>query len=197
MSTTTRPRSRAKRLADDEAAAVEAAENAEPQGDPGEPTEAPTPPTDELTVERAFELLSEENDRHGQAVAEIVGAETFATMGVCPHCSGGPLGFLWAPEAAPAKLKQSPAHEPCPDCDALGELLTGSRREGNERRDCVTCNGRGYIDKTGLPSPAEPLPVVATPPVASTAPNSGEPRDGWGRPSGHRDWGLDPAAVNA
>jgi hypothetical protein len=107
---------------------------------------------------------------------------------------------------------------PCEDCKALGQVLTGSKVPGQETKPCPRCAGSGWhtkvltqADVLALPTPL-PLAYPATATVANGAavlapappyPGYGVPfvpvpngvPDGWGRPAGHPQWGLDPATV--
>ena len=104
--------------------------------------------------------------------------------------------------ASGAKIVTDPATvaakdaEQCPDCEGWGDVLTGAKVERGKTIPCIKCGGKGYIAKTYLvAAPAPPtVPYPGAEHEVVNAPPGGNP-DGWGRPAGHRHWGIDPAIL--
>lgn len=46
-----------------------------------------------------------------------------------------------------------PYTETCPDCKGFGNTETGSRVESQLFRECVTCSGRGWVDRGTFRAP--------------------------------------------
>jgi hypothetical protein len=93
-------------------------------------------------------------------------------------------------------LREAPDKEACPECDGIGQVLSGSRNPHARVVGCSKCSGNGWIVKA-----REPEPMTYSPePVASGMPNGGQASigtipDAWGRPAGHKYWGVPPADV--
>ena len=184
-------------LADQEAPPEEPEEEAaEDDETPAEPSTEPQPEPEPQAQadEKAGEKLGKENDRHVRAVARIMG-DDFALVHPCV-CEG--FGFTFeAPSAAP-EYAHAPDTETCQACNGLGEVLTGARNPHNERRACQTCSGQGYVmvatplaQVASIGAPAEPYPGYGV----AFVPVPGGIEDGWHRPAGHPQWGLDPAQI--
>jgi len=98
--------------------------------------------------------------------------------------------------AAPPELREAEDAEGCDKCNALGEVLTGSRKPGQETKPCTACTGTGWRTK------AAPLQLAPQPYTASngtitvtSAPNQFPVADRWGRPAGHPHYNMEPASV--
>jgi hypothetical protein len=88
--------------------------------------------------------------------------------------------------------------EACTACNALGEVLTGSRKPGQETKPCSACNGVGW--KTRMATPIQPPNVTQFPQQPAqpdAAPNQFPVADRWGRPVGHPHYNMEPAFVGA
>ncbi len=66
---------------------------------------------------------------------DILGQDT--EIRPCAYCLG--LGFN------PIERQQDSHSHVCEDCAGWGEVITGSKVQGNEARMCPTCKGSGYI----------------------------------------------------
>jgi hypothetical protein len=186
-------------------------ENPEPEQDA--PEQAASAPRSQKEIDELTKKLEAEAQRHSKRVQELMG-EDFALL--VPSPVDWTPGFLFnVPEMLPSQeavaaldailgraggVEFLPAEdaEACAKCNALGQVLTGSRAPGQETKLCVTCNGAGWVTKQ----------IPYTPPVlgqngtrtgisAATAPNQPIAADRWGRMYGHRDYGIDPSLVNA
>src|SRR4051794_8625998 len=80
---------------------------------------APAPPSSEAVLKKA----DSENRRYHRALDKILGADSGHRE--CPACQG--LGITWAQDAEAPELKQADDAEPCPDCNAYGLTITGSK----------------------------------------------------------------------
>jgi hypothetical protein len=215
--------SRATELAEREAAS---AELEEPDETPGlEPNEEeheeaeheesqPEPePITEAQIKKIGTAIEREDDRHEKALRKILG-DLWEGRETCPLCMQE--GFVipaqpgqFDPEQRVAvlsamgdygepKLKPHPFLVRCTTCDGRGKLDTGSQNPGYEAESCDTCGGTGRYDKrqgTSNGNYGAPVQQQAawTPPPPETSQNL----DVWGRPWGHKDWGQNPAEVNA
>lgn len=152
--------SRAKQLADEEAARNEAqpdggGEPDEGDGD-GEP-EGDDAPSDETAGEPSAErmrALDDEQVRHYMAVQDIMGPFV-AGFVACDECNGVGL-------TQPVEFKPHDRYKMCDTCNGLGNVLTGSRIETNATAPCPACQGRGYLEKLTVPPPAGE-PVISQP----------------------------------
>lgn len=201
---------------DDELEPGEAAEGpVEGDADTGADATADGPPAprSQKEIDALTEKLQREAERHAKRVEEIMG-EDFALL--VPSPVDWTPGYIFnvpqmhpAPEqvaelhallghAAPVELKEATDAEACPDCSALGEVLTGSRKPGQETKPCSACNGTGWKVKLAMPIPA-PAPVTYSNGAATTpgTPNQFQVADRWGRPFGHPHYNLEPAQVGA
>lgn len=97
---------------------------------------------------RELQAFAREQERHEQVIRELMGADVAAFV-PCSHCQG--IG-LTPPEPEPRTHEHFKA---CETCAGYGAVLTGSRRQGNELRDCPACGGRGYLE--ALNSQGQPL----------------------------------------
>lgn len=189
---------------------VEQPEPPAPEPEPEEPEEQPEPVREPEEPEAAVAVvelgegepsrkqlrdLDSEQRRHIARVQTIMGGYV-AGFEECEHCSG--IGLV-----PPGPKPQT--HEffkACATCAGFGEVLTGSRRAGQESRDCPGCAGRGYVEKLdgqGMPlavgggaagaldgrTPPAPLTEASRPAEAPAA-------DGFGVPS----WMGDPRLGN-
>lgn len=148
----------------------------------------------EVTDEQ-LEQLDKAKGSHLRKVRTILGPLT-DSLEECPTCDG--MGL--APPGDPApEPKAHPYFKACETCNALGQVLTGSKVGGNVFRNCPECGGRGYLealDASGnalAESPGAELtlvPAIAPTPAeleaGATAPTDAAPR--FGRPA----WMGDP-----
>lgn len=173
--------------------------------------EEPAAPRSQKEIDQLTKRLENEAERHAKAVERIMG-DDFALL--VPSPVDWTPGFLFnvpamhpTPEqvaelhallgnAAPLELREAEDAEGCDKCNALGEVLTGSRKPGQETKPCTACTGTGWKTK--------PVPMqqqAYTPPVsngssmAANQPNVFQVADRWGRPVGHPHYGLEPANV--
>jgi hypothetical protein len=117
-------------------------------------------------------------------------------------------GMLPAPEQVQAlhallgdahSIELQPAldAEACDACHAFGEVLTGSKKPGQETKPCSACGGTGWKPKMAPPAP---VPIVGSFPTTTTtdqaAPNQLQVADRWGRPFGHPHYNMEPAQVS-
>lgn len=184
-----------------------------PEPEEAAPDEEAAPPRSQKEIDAVQDKLKAEALRHEKAVAKIMG-EDFGFL--VPNPTDWTPGFIFnVPAMHPMPEQVAALHEllgdaqgveylpaedaeACGKCNALGEVLTGSRKQGQITKLCVGCNGTGWVTKT--------IPYVAPTLVqngsaaqggANLAPNQPIAADRWGRPYGHRDYGLDPSLVNA
>lgn len=168
--------SRAAELAREEADAVEAAENEQPEEDadtgddagneqpeedaPQAADEPADEPSSNVSMEKALKQMERENERHAKRVAEIMGAD-FELVHVCEACAGFAAGFtLEAPDTAP-ELLHGEMFERCVKCNGWGAVLTGSVNDIGRTTTCQNCTGQGYVTKVptlpDVPAPASVL----------------------------------------
>lgn len=184
------------------------AEEAEAEEAPAEPE-----PITEADLKRISGQIEKEDDRHEKALRKILG-DLWEGRETCPLCMQE--GFVVPAEPGQfdpmqraavlaamgdngePSLKKHPYLARCPECDGWGKLDTGSRNQGFEREQCVRCSGNGYVDSRtsatngNYGAPQQPQAAYAPPP-----PDPSANQDVWGRPWGHKDWGQNPAEVNA
>lgn len=196
---------------------LEEAESAEAEAAPDElapePTDEAPPPRSQKEIDAVQDKLKAEAARHEKAVAKIMG-EDFGFL--VPNPTDWTPGYIFnVPAMHPMPEQVAALHEllgdaqggeylpaedaeACPKCNALGEVLTGSRKQGQITKLCVGCNGTGWVTKS---IPYTPPTLVqngnTANPAAPLVPNQPIAADRWGRPYGHRDYGVDPSLVNA
>lgn len=191
---------------DDETQGDEAREEAQPEA----VTDAPR---SQKEIDALNAKLEAEAVRHDKRVREIMG-DDYALL--VPSPVDWTPGYIFnvppmhpAPEqvaelhailggAPPVELLPASDAQACEACNALGEVLTGSRKPGQETKLCSACTGTGWTTK------AAPLVSVAQHPGFSNGgqtqpvePNTLQVADRWGRPVGHPHYGLEPAFVGA
>lgn len=201
---------------DEEAAGEDELEPVDSEGADGqedEPETEPAPPSLGLTPED-LRRAERKRDNYRKGMAEILGADMVAHE--CIVCTG--LGYV--PELPPAGLvleviegenglavqaragddpnqyPEAPDKEGCPECDALGFVRTGSRNPNAMVMPCSKCQGNGFIQKIREPAP----PLAAVPGAAPlqevhALTGGAVVDDAWGRPPGHRHWGVPPASI--
>lgn len=203
-------------------AEADEAEAAHPDVEPVEPIEGADPqpesepepePSSQVAVEESFKALAASEKSHRTRVANIMGAD-FGDVELCPLCATFTAGFVLPyaaltaeqslrdavrrlnGDAPQAELRAAKDSEACPDCDGWGDVLTGAKVERGRIGQCLKCGGKGFVGKTYLVEvphvPTQPFPGAEHEVVG--APPGGNP-DGWGRPAGHRHWGIDPAIL--
>jgi hypothetical protein len=117
---------------------------------------APAPPDSEATIKRA----EKENRRYHKAIDKIFGENSGHRD--CPTCDG--LGITWAQDVDAPELQQADDAEPCPDCNAYGVTITGSKNPDQATKPCNGCGGRGWrnvvkpLEPVARFSPNEPTP---------------------------------------
>jgi hypothetical protein len=168
-------------------------------------------PRSQKEIEALNRKLDAEAERHAKRVAEIMG-DDFALLvpspiDWTPGFIFGVDGMLPAPSqleeldailgrAAGPDLKAAKDAQACEACNAIGDVLTGSRKEGQVTKPCTSCGGTGWTPKLAEAQP----PLVVTNIEAYTngavaQPNQFPVADRWGRPAGHPHYGLEPAFV--
>lgn len=130
---------------DDEHADEQADEpNEEPAAEPPhDPAEGLEEPTDQMVAE----LQAACNDHHDH-VRQILGGFVAGWV-PCAACNGIGLDL---PQPDAPKHADAPQTVTCNVCHGLGELKTGSIRQGFELIQCVRCNGKGYVGPDNLPA---------------------------------------------
>jgi len=189
----------------------ETGEILEPEGEPEAIAEPTPPPPTEKEIEARMRALEKQAVKHAAAVEKIMGDDfsmlvpspvdwtpgfIFNVPGMQP--SPEQVGELHAllGQSAPMELREAEDAEGCDKCNALGEVLTGSRKPGQETKPCTACTGTGWRTK------ALPLAQVSQIDYSVNATNTGvvtpnQPivADRWGRQYGHPHYGLEPANV--
>jgi hypothetical protein len=115
------------------------------------------------------EQLDGEKERHAKRVGQIMG-EAAVDLIPCPVCMDGIDGWVFVPEVqqlppeAISRIRQviglpdyssfRPARDAqeCPDCEGLGEVITGSHVPGYETKDCGRCAKRGWVPVAAPPT---------------------------------------------
>lgn len=183
---------------------------AEPETREPEAFDAPAPRS-QKEIDALTKRLEAEAERHTKRVAEIMG-DDFALL--VPNPTDWTPGFIFnvpemhpTPEAvaelrallggaAPLELREAEDAEGCGKCNALGEVLTGSRKPGQETKPCTACTGTGWRTKA---APLQvPLQVVSNDNgtvYTPAQPNQFQVADRWGRPFGHPHYNIEPASV--
>lgn len=88
--------------------------------------------------------------------------------------------------------------ETCPKCDGWGQVLSGARNPTNRLKVCGNCGALGWVTKVQPATTLAPgqMPTPGYQPQGVTPEGVTQP-DIWGRPPGHRDYGVPPALVGA
>ena len=180
----------------------------EPEPDEPEPEPAQAIGPDELRkAERAI-------DAHRKKLAGILGESYVAHD--CLLCAG--VGFV--PELPPigtvltlAETEEGPTLEfaapntaesypeardkqACDWCEAFGFVRSGSKNPNAAVVPCSKCSGNGWVAKPVDVPPAATTYAQATYAEANTPPPPpGIGEDPWGRPAGHKHWGVAPALI--
>lgn len=179
--------------------APEVAPEGEPEdedgADDGDTVPSAPPPT-EASAEDTMRQLARIMDDAAAALADLFGLDEPLE----PAPIDGILGFV-----APGAFVHRPheKYKACPTCNGLGDVLTGSHKQGNETQPCPRCAGRGYLEKlsqvtatatpgyvqsTATASPATAsVGMVHFQPEPEPAAQNGD--DGYGVPS----WAGDPS----
>lgn len=141
---------------------------------------------DERALAKRDAKLDGEKARHAKRVGEIM-EEGANDLIPCPVCMDGIDGWIYPPEVqqlppdAIARIRQviglpdyttfrqATDAMTCPDCDGLGETVTGSHVPGYEVKMCGRCGKKGWVG-AGQVAPqnghtGEPEPVVTGPTV--------------------------------
>lgn len=186
-----------------EGAPVSAADDAAPDAEPG--------PRSQADIEALNEKLRKEAERHEKRVSEIMG-DDFALLVRSP-VDWTPGYIFNVPEMWPTPDDVAALHallgeaqrielnvaedaEACDKCGGLGDVLTGSRKPGQETKPCTACSGAGWRTKAIQTQPLAAVPIYTTPERGtSNLPNQFPVADRWGRPFGHPHYNMEPASV--
>lgn len=155
---------------------LEPDDDEEPEASAGDDTDAARV-LSEKEISKRYDKLQRENERHASRLGEIMGDDANDLI-PCPVCMDGIAGWIYPPDVAPlsdeavGRIRQviglpdlttfRPAKfaERCPDCDGLGQVLTGSQVPGSETTTCERCGRNGWIRNVAPPV------GVGVPPVA-------------------------------
>jgi len=170
-------------------------------------------PRSQKEIDAVQDKLAKEAERHARRVEEIMG-DDFGFL--VPNPTDWTPGFIFnipemhpQPEqvaelhallgqSAPLELREAEDAEGCDKCNALGEVLTGSRKPGQETKPCSACSGTGWRTKLReVASVASLTNPVMPNGGAIPSPETYQVKDSWGRPSGHPHFGIDPVAITA
>jgi len=132
------------------------------------------------------ERLDGEKIRHLERIQTIMGPEAESLI-PCPVCMDGIDGLIFEPEVQQlspeaisrirqviglpdySTFRQATDALACPDCDGLGEVVTGSHVPGYETKTCGRCGKKGWVGTGERPSnghvEAEDEPIVTGPTV--------------------------------
>lgn len=112
--------------------------------------------------ETILDKLDREAKRHRDRLAQIL-EEDVLRLVPCELCRADMAGWVDSTVAIPHEVKErvriqigdrepenwlpdAPEHSHrCAQCDGQGEVLTGSRKHGQEVLPCVECSGRGWV----------------------------------------------------
>ena len=84
----------------------------------------------------------------------------------------------------------------CEECDGWGEVFTGAKAPNKVVGPCGKCNGNGWTivaRDSSATLGTDPIAQLQT--VQNGPPGGGLGLDSWGRPEGHRHWGVPPAQI--
>jgi hypothetical protein len=143
---------------DEEAAEAEEAETTPetPDDDDAHVTPPAPPDVDPKAIEK-------EAARHERALAKIMGA---AWEGAQPCEKCGALGYLPPGFEPEPQLTMNPLMVECHDCDGYGFLALPTKNPQYQQEPCVTCSGRGCVDRATYERsqpPAAPQPFAGAP----------------------------------
>jgi hypothetical protein len=153
-----------------EAEAAEAEENEEQQTEEqpahhdGEPVVEPEPHPGDGLEEPSDQMIAELQaavDDHHDYVRGIMGPFV-AEFVPCESCNG--IGIAY-PQPTGPKHEHAPGTNTCSVCAGLGELETGSKRQGYELIGCTNCNGQGWVGQGNIPTESAAQAAVETYPV--------------------------------
>jgi hypothetical protein len=168
-------------------------------------------PRSQADIEKIQQQLEKEAARHDKRVREIMG-DDYALL--VPSPIDWTPGYLFnVPGMLPfdeqvaqldailgrgsdVELREADDAEGCDKCNALGEVLTGSRKPGQETKPCSACTGTGW--RTKLRAVEASAAVTYTNNTTGNAGNmvgSIPVADRWGRPVGHPHYNMEPASV--
>lgn len=193
-------------LEDDEQAAAD-----EQEGEAPPEQLEPQAALSEVDVDRAIAKLEREATRHANRVSEIMGADA-QELESCPLCAPAIPGFRFPVPvddeqraAVLVTLGVDPDPEyvaaddarACDYCKALGKVSTGSNVPEHRTKLCGHCGGTGWQMVSATPTPP-PTHENGKPPLelAVVAGPAGPEPDAWGRPVGHKHYGLHPAYID-
>jgi hypothetical protein len=140
----------------------------EPAEPPVEPPAAPEGMSPE-SIEKLQKKLDTSAATWRRRVSELLGEDALLLV-ACELCESNIPGYHWPAEikqpendvqarlldvlktpAAPEYLHAGDVRM-CPECQGWGVTLTGSKKAGKERKDCVACKGYGYVPPPGQPA---------------------------------------------
>lgn len=180
-------------------------------GGVGDPSPAPPPSPEE--IERKLAKIDAAFEKYRAAVERIMG-DDFSQLIVSPF--DWRPGFIFDPAIAPPEpaaiammqsflgtvdgrdLREATDAVACPSCNAWGEVVTGSKVEGQRTKPCQDCSGTGWRSNIQAPTPItayQPSQGVTTGALPPNTPI--QVADQWGRPAGHPHYGITPAQVGA
>ena len=154
-------------LTEEQVAALDAetADQPEPSGDqeedePAAPPEAPPEPSSALAMEEIGKSLDKLQKHVAKRISEILGdaATEWEECEVCNYWNTpgwrhkGPLPAeveevlrVALGENALADYKPDEYSRTCDRCNGLGEVLTGSKVQGQQALTCMFCKGMGWV----------------------------------------------------
>ena len=138
-------------VADEETEAPAAVADEEEALAEEEPEAEPAPQEASALVGVDEKALEREIRRHGREMEKVLGG-AFPDMTACPQCEG--MGYVPEAIVAAPELADDPTTQRCDACHGLGLVKTGSLRDGQDVRSCLTCNGNGYITRPQEPAQA-------------------------------------------
>ena len=140
----------------------EPAEDEEQDGEE-QPADAPESAVrTDKEMEQVFRSLDRLRKDTAKRVGNIFGDDAVNLMD-CPLCASVAPGYLWPPDVAPLAEEQTTALRlmlnmpvatdyqqsedfmPCPKCDGLGRVRTGSKVQNHEVAECPRCFAKGYV----------------------------------------------------
>jgi hypothetical protein len=140
----------------------------------GEPVVEPAPHPGDGLEEPSDQMIAELRaacDEHVDHVHAIMGpfVESFVT---CETCNG--LGIAYPAPTLP-KYETAPGVATCSVCAGLGELETGSKRQGYELVGCTNCSGKGWVGQGNMPAETAAQAAVAQYPAGDGAEQPQQP----------------------
>ena len=165
-----------------------------------------------MSMEKQIKAMGNESARHEKRVREILGEghEDWTDCPLCPIPGFVPPFDSEGPDADAIRgavaayfdggelpYPESTESEVCPTCEGWGQVKTGSKAPNHAAKICTPCGGNGWVMKQTNTNAAAyvPVPGEVTVYPQPDANGQGAP-DVFGRPWGHRDYGVLPSLVN-